>query len=358
MRTTEQKRSRRGCGSRLVLALMGLGVGLVLVEGVCKWLDVRTARQRQKVTQRISRPSDLPGVRFEMIPNIVSVTPNERAEVRINNLGFRGPDVLSEKAEGTFRIAVLGDSIAFGRTYEEAEIFPSLLEANLRHRFPQWGFEVVNAALSGRDTWEEAVVLEHRVLPLDPDLVILQICLNDHVRLEPPDRAAGVGMFGEQPWYTYSSLFRLLDRRVNGFRTAHAAVLRGLGLGYLTGNQFLKTQVVTLAQLSDVSVHWEAWSRELLRIRDLVHGQGAEILFVIFPTSFLMKAGEAETLPELTALTRDHQIPYLDMIEFYGSNTQRFLRDYTHPSLLGHRVAAHAMGGAIVALFAGQVGEP
>ncbi len=351
-------RKRGGCAFRLVMVLLGLGLGLILAEGACKWLDVRSARQRHEATSRISRPSKIPGVRFELIPNVVSVTPGMRQEVRVNNLGFRGPDVSADKPEGTFRIAVLGDSIAFGRTYHQQEVFTTLLERNLNQRYGEGRFEVINAALSGRDTWEEAALLEHRILPLDPDLVVLQICMNDHVRLAAPDPSTGVGVFGEQPWYGYSSLLRLLDDRMEGFRKIHVNVLRGLGLEHPSGNQFLMNQMVTPSQLSDVSAHWEDWSRELLRIRDLAQGQGAQVLFAVFPTSFRMEEGAEETLPELTAFARENGIPLLDMISFYGTDTRKYLRDYTHPTRLGHWVAAREMEAVIAAYLSRPAAEP
>jgi hypothetical protein len=90
---------------------------------------------------------------------------------------------------------------------------------------------------NGRDTWEECVLLRERVLALEPDLVILQICLNDHVRLPDPYPHSPYGAFGERPRYSYSSLLRLLDNRVEGFREWHVVSLKKLHIDHRTGRK-------------------------------------------------------------------------------------------------------------------------
>lgn len=328
---------------RLGMVAMGLGVGLLCAELAAKLLDAKTAAARQVTTRKISRVSDDPVIRYELIPHVASRTPGQTEVVRVNNLGFRGPDISVAKPAGVCRVAVLGDSIAFGRTLPEDAVFPSVLERRLAEAMPERRFEVINAALSGRDTWEEAAVLERRVLPLDPDLVILQICLNDHVRLPKPAVDARVGMFGERAWYRYSSLLRLLDNRVPGFRARHVAWLRRLGLDSRTPDEVLRDQLITRDQLLDVSPHWEEWSRELLRIAEMARAHGAGILFVVFPIDRNLAHGDAHTLPALTELAEAHGIPLLDMLHHYRERPRVMLGDYTHPTARGHQVAAQEL---------------
>ena len=206
----------------LAAVFLSVAFCVVLTEGVFKIMDIREKRARNRVVGRISRVSDIPGVRFEMVPNITTVTPRFKGLVRINNLGFRGEDVSLEKTPGTYRIAILGDSITFGRYLSEESVYPRVLEEQMNSpgKYPR-PVEVINAAFSGRDTWEELALLEHRVLPLNPDLVVLQICLNDHVRFPPPEKGTAVGAFGDQAWWQYSSFLAYLDKRVEGFRKYH-----------------------------------------------------------------------------------------------------------------------------------------
>ena len=64
-----------------------------------------------QINRATVRRSDDPRLRFELRPGGVA-----RAEVeyRVNELGLRGPETTREKPPGVRRIALLGDSIAFG----------------------------------------------------------------------------------------------------------------------------------------------------------------------------------------------------------------------------------------------------
>ncbi|MDD3440606.1 MAG: hypothetical protein PHU50_04060, partial [Kiritimatiellae bacterium] len=121
---------------RILILLWGLFLGLLSAELVCKFLDLRSASHYQKVSGAISRPSRIPDVRFELIPGASGITPGQDKVIRVNANGFRGPEIPMPKPPDLFRIAVLGDSIAFGRTLDEHEVFPYQLPALLQERVP------------------------------------------------------------------------------------------------------------------------------------------------------------------------------------------------------------------------------
>jgi hypothetical protein len=298
--------------------MCGVGIGLFTAEAMCKMYDLHTAKRDHTVRDRLSRPCPVPGVRYELIPGVESATPGLSQVIRVNQHGFRGPEIAPVKPANGFRIAILGDSISFGRTYWEEEIYPTLLRDRLAALRPDREIEVINASLSGRDTWEEHALLEHRVLPLEPDVVILQICMNDHVRLPPLDETGKSGAFGELPWYRYSTLLALLDRRVEGFRRRHVAWLEALGLDARTPGQRLADQVVSPHQMLDVHAHWPAWRSELIAMADLCRDRHVPILFLVFPLDLQLGTGAEETSPEIAALVEEAQIPCLDMLPFSG----------------------------------------
>ena len=97
---------------------------------------------------------------------------------RINNLGFRGPDVKQPKSADAFRILILGDSVAEGYgVHDDEAIWPAVLARELRQI--NLSVEVINLAVSGYNTRQELAVLKHIGLQLEPDLVLLAVCLND-----------------------------------------------------------------------------------------------------------------------------------------------------------------------------------
>ncbi len=128
------------------------------------------------------KKSDLPGVQYEHIPGSTGAVAG--IPVRINSLGFRGPEIAPEKPAGVTRIAVLGDSFIFGQGVNGDETLPAVLE-NLLNRGGKHKYQVINAGVRGYGSYEESVYLRARVMPLKPDGVILAITEADDLVIEP-----------------------------------------------------------------------------------------------------------------------------------------------------------------------------
>ena len=108
------------------------------------------------------------------------VRSGSRASFGINALGFRGDEFTKEKPPGTIRIVCLGASTTF--CGEAKRSWPHRLQEKLRERYSGVGIEVINAGVPGFRIEQSLVNLEARVLPLDPDLVIVYHANNDIVR--------------------------------------------------------------------------------------------------------------------------------------------------------------------------------
>jgi hypothetical protein len=212
--------------------------------------------------------------------------------------------------------------------------------------------EVINAAFSGRDTWEELALLEHRVMPLLPDLVVLQVCINDHVRFPPPENGTAVGAFGDQAWWQYSSFLAYLDKRVEGFRKYHLKVLKKLGLYRETGKDFLQDFYIDQRRMLNIDSDWEEWSQALLGIRAMARDNGVDVLFVFFPITHHFREGLSETAPLLSSLARDNDIPFIDMLApFAEEGGSKVYRDRLHPASKGHRIVADEIEKYIASHF-------
>lgn len=324
--------------ARLLAVLFGVGFAVLMLEAACKWLDWQDARSRSRVAHRISRVSDIPGVRFELVPNVESATPGQSQVIRINNHGLRGRDVTLEKPPGTFRIVILGDSLALGRTLPEEQTFAGRLESALQRTASPTRIEVLNASLSGRDTWEEAAILRHRMLAFAPDLVVLQVCLNDHVRLPQPAKNAPIGVFGDRDWYRYSSLLAMLDRRSRTFRRWHVRAIDALGFRR-SRERVVLDNFIDPQQMLNVDAHWDEWTGTLLEIRDLARSQGGDVVFLLFPIRLQAARRKTETLPRLTSFLAEHDVPLVDLAPIFRGRPNLFYDD-THPTAEGHALAA------------------
>jgi lysophospholipase L1-like esterase len=93
-------------------------------------------------------------------------------EIRINSKGLRDREHTYERTQGTFRILLLGDSMAWGWGVGVEETYADLLEREL-------GVEVINAGVPGWSTDQELWWFESEGIRYQPDLVLLVLVMND-----------------------------------------------------------------------------------------------------------------------------------------------------------------------------------
>ena len=96
-----------------------------------------------------------------------------------NTFGFRGEEITLDKGQNTFRIIMLGDSITFGNGVAWNETFSYHLQTMFNDSYRSLKFEVLNFGVSGYNTKQELAILRELGLKLDPDIVVLNVSLND-----------------------------------------------------------------------------------------------------------------------------------------------------------------------------------
>jgi len=102
--------------------------------------------------------------------------------ISVNSRGFRGPEIEQPKPPGRIRVAFLGGSTTFCAEASSLEAsWPSLVVAGLRADAPDLEFDLVNASAGGFTLEQLLVNLEHRVAPLQPDVIVLYEATNDLV---------------------------------------------------------------------------------------------------------------------------------------------------------------------------------
>jgi hypothetical protein len=160
---------------RPVLALGGIVLALVLVE-----VAVRL-RQWHRYGTMVSS-----FYHFEIDPVSGLEIPRpceEIGPIRINALGFRGPELERPKPARRVRIGFLGGSTTFCAEASSLEAsWPDRVVAGLRAAAPDLEFDYVNGAAAGFSTAELLENLEHRVGPLEPDVLVLYEATNDLVQ--------------------------------------------------------------------------------------------------------------------------------------------------------------------------------
>jgi lysophospholipase L1-like esterase len=158
-----------------VLVSASLGLVLSVVAGE---LVVRLFVPNEKFwpIASIYQPVTTPGVVYTMKPGYDGVVFG--VDLRVNRFGFRGPEWEPQKPAGVVRIALLGDSHAFGYglPFENTvgEVSARLLNAGGDRRY-----EVLNFAISGYNSKQEYAVWSAFAQRFQPDLVVVLATDND-----------------------------------------------------------------------------------------------------------------------------------------------------------------------------------
>ena len=183
--------------------------------------------------------------------------------VHINNLGFRGPDMVREKGDA-FRVVALGKSQTFGPTLRDGEKpWPEQLQ-NLFDQHASCGrkIEVINAGTEGYTLENNLERMRRDILPLKPDLI-----LSTH------------GMNGFYPF----GLRRVPEPNEPGVRPRASALL---GRAVLTieraahdwrDRNSAQATTVALAPMSDAELMRTRYAEEYRKLIALARDNGADV---------------------------------------------------------------------------------
>ncbi|MHC5212781.1 MAG: SGNH/GDSL hydrolase family protein [Planctomycetota bacterium] len=178
--TDEATRGRgRRLGRRLfVFAATLLGV-LAAIEGYARHAyENPLVRERQLEGMYVNAEgggvATQPGFRGELTVDGITT------DVRLNNLGLRGPDV-GPREPDEVRVLCLGDSFTFGYGVEADASYPAVLRDVLARRL---GRPVVtgNAGVPGYGSVEQARCLDRLMDTFDPDVVAMTIYFGNDFR--------------------------------------------------------------------------------------------------------------------------------------------------------------------------------
>ncbi len=133
---------------------------------------------------------------------------------RVNEQGFRADSAtLRAKPPGVKRVLCLGDSIPFGWGVDRERAYPARLAEKLRAAGT--AVEVINAGVPGYSSYQVRLYLEQRLLDYAPDVVVVQVGVNDGNPVRVEDRLRQPGSVKAHPLERVA-LFRMFGQLVSG----------------------------------------------------------------------------------------------------------------------------------------------
>lgn len=181
------------------------------------------------------------------------------ADVAINALGMRDPDRQATVSADT-KILMLGDSITFGWGVPQSETVAARLEQTLSTQMVR-PIQVLNSGVGNYNTAMEVAWFEQYGLDLDPDVVVLNVFVND---AEPTPRHAAVKWW-DGILYSRVILFGALDTVV---RTV---------LGGPDWKTYYRDLYTTEAD------GWAIMQQSMARLADLCEERGIRLVIVDYP---------------------------------------------------------------------------
>lgn len=245
----------------------------------------------------------------------------------VNSVGHRGAEFPLEKTPGTLRIAVLGDSVAYGFGVALEETFPLQLQQLLAQQGQK--VEVLNFAVSGYGTAAHIELFNSKVQQYKPDLVLLAYVLNDPL---PNDLIVTV-------LKELMATGRFFDKLAS--RTQFGAWL------YLQYYNY-KDQQSTHRNYESIFAEQKTWQELNAAIKHLKEATNDNFAVAVFPLLLdFERYPFTDIHQQLLNAFSESNVKAVDMLPIYSQHDHKTLRihpqDNTHPNAQGHEVAAEAL---------------
>lgn len=286
--------------------------------------------------------------------------------VRINSLGWRGPEPSVDKDAGTYRVMFFGDSTVFGDGVREELSFASLTGRVLTEQEHR-EIEVVNAAVPGYSSTQCRIVFSDHVDRFGADAVVLAPKWSDIIVRPWTDadllRRFSSGGYQFDGWLRrgmrHSAAFSWLEARYEGSR--------GLPDDRMVAFfSVVNTEVDSLAT-GDCRVSVAQHRKNLRSMCKHATAQGMDVVLVLLHCDTGMFVWPETRLNgfrrNYEEAARDFDIPLVDVPRLFPDDPEALADlfiDGIHPTAEGHEIIAAEVVEAIrrSPRFVGTQGAP
>jgi len=263
---------------------------------------------------------------------------------RINRLGFR--DIEHRLRKSAQRVIFVGDSVTFGWNVPLEDTYHYQTRESLRSRGRT--IEIMAMGITGYNLVQEYHLIKERALRYSPDLIVLQICLNDFekalkIRTDPKQRFL-LTQYGE-----IFVPYMIKKTKLSRWLMARSYLFKLLNLKLASGSG---EQSGDSAPRDYYSKGSETAVDYLSKTKALLAGTSCRFAAVLFPfrRDDMLQPYAAFYRTMLDAL-RAASIPTLDLNAALNSSAEApktLWIDYLHPSREGNRLAAETLADFIL----------
>jgi hypothetical protein len=231
-----------------------------------------------------------PGIRLVHTPlTVYENFPNQAVgRYRINSVGLRGPEISPTRDRP--RVIVVGGSAAFGLGVADSET----LSAALSRRID--GLEVLNAGVIGYQSSQDLALTVHRLLDLQPDLIVAFNGWNDLFDAFWWERFGD----GESEYRRVNVIFNGIEKRLLKYREIEwnpGYSLREATLSIVRNSTMLSALYRSLPRVSgpeaasvshstdpeSIARIADHYASNMIKLRDFARARGSELLVVVQP---------------------------------------------------------------------------
>jgi len=307
-------------------------ISIALLTGLFEvYLWIRYEREYARLEARYenrelcTRAADDPRLVYEFVPD----------RCGFNSLGFDDTEFTQPKTRDTFRILLIGDSVAQGQGIDRTLRFGNLLAKQLNEA---WGnVEIVNLARTGYSTNQELVLLETYRTRLEADLILWSYVLNDPAHPLFHDANGELGRYFYRPsWRGRHYVNRKLFEANESYMAGEC------------GREFHRLLHCA---------YRETIASNLRRVGELAGD--VPVVFAVHPVFDQVDSFEGYRWEgvhtDLASIADDADLIPVDLLHAYRgaspvSLAQRDGQDPWHPNALGHRLAADELATVIAPL--------
>ena len=340
---------------RVCLALVGILLVLLSAEAAFRWLPNGFRRRTvplSAVKEGFQLPSGCafrraadPRMGFELTSEFRGTYGGQ--DVEINSLGMRDREYERDPPPDTFRIAAVGDSFTFGFGVDAASSYPKVLERLLiSETNAPASFEVMNFGVPGYQACHEEALVESKVLPLDPDIILVGYYLNDPCNDCPePELAADLRAFAAERQASVKAWQAFRDRTAFSHLLRYLAEARIERLSRIRDKDFFHT----------ADKHWSTVVAYFDMLREAAASRGSRIVLVVFPETICADSWArypyAWIHEKVIHEGRRHGFHCIDLLPVFRGFDIKSLEipGDGHPNEFGHSLAAATIYESLVA---------